>query len=51
MKITETLNSAEQVDALEAAIRALPGGNAAVDTAVADALAAREADADQAVTA
>jgi len=34
MKITESLSSSQQVDALEAAIRSLPGGDAALDVAV-----------------
>ncbi len=34
MKITESLSSSQQVDALEAAIRSLPGGDAALDEAV-----------------
>ena len=39
MKITESLSSSQQVDALEAAIRSLPGGDAAIDAAVETVLA------------
>lgn len=49
--MTELLNSAEQVDAIEAALRTLPGGDIAVDAAILEVLAAREADAVQAVSA
>jgi len=34
MKITESLSSSQALDALEAAIRSLPGGDAAIDAAV-----------------
>lgn len=34
MKITELLTSAEQVEALESAIRSLPGGHDAVEAAI-----------------
>jgi len=36
MKITESLSSSQALDALEAAIRSLPGGDAAIDAAVLD---------------
>ena len=42
MKITEQLSSSEAVDALEIAVRSLPGGDAAMDDAVAAAIAARD---------
>ena len=41
-KISELLTSGEAVDAIELALRALPGGIEAVDTAVADIIAARD---------
>ena len=41
-KISELLTSGEAVDAIELALRALPGGSEAVDTAVADIIAARQ---------
>lgn len=44
-RLTEILNSGEQVDALELAVRALPGGpeaiDAAIDQVVSDRISAR----------
>jgi len=42
-KLTELLNSGEQVDALESAIRSLPGGNDAIEAAAAAVVTARDA--------
>ena len=41
-KISELLTSGEAVDAIELALRALPGGSDAVDAAVAQVIADRE---------
>ena len=41
-KISEVLTSGEAVDAIEIALRALPGGIEAVDAAVAQVVAARD---------
>lgn len=40
-KISEVLTSGEAVDAIEIALRAMPGGPAIVDAAVAEVIAAR----------
>jgi Flp pilus assembly protein TadB len=42
MKLTELLNSSQQVDALEIAVRSLPGGDIAIDDAVDAVLAEAE---------
>lgn len=39
-KLTELLNSGEQANALESALRALPGGNEAIEVATAAVIAA-----------
>jgi hypothetical protein len=39
MKLTELLNSSQQIDALEIAVRSLPGGDVAVDASVVVVLA------------
>ena len=45
MKITELLTSAEQVEALESAIRSLPGGHEAVEAAISVVIAGRSTEA------
>lgn len=45
MKITELLTSAEQVEALESAIRSLPGGHEAVEAAIEVVISGRNAEA------
>lgn len=41
-KISEVLTSGEAVDAIELALRAMPGGPEIVDAAVAEVIAARD---------